>query len=157
MSLRAFRSNRVVAPEGVRPATILVEGEKFREVVSHDRTPSEIPVTDFGNMAILPGLVDSHVHINEPGRTEWEGFLTVTRAAAAGGYTLLVDMPLNSLPATTTVEALENKRECARSASRVDWALWGGVENGNQSHIEQLAKAGVPGFKCFLIDTGIDG
>ena len=108
-------------------------------------------------MAILPGLVDSHAHINEPGRTEWEGFSTVTRAAAAGGYTLLVDMPLNSLPATTTAEALEEKRECARRASRVDWALWGGVENGNQPHIEKLAEAGVPGFKCFLIDPGIDG
>jgi len=108
-------------------------------------------------MAILPGLVDSHVHINEPGRTEWEGFATATRAAAAGGYTLLVDMPLNSLPATTTVEALEKKRECARAASRIDWALWGGVENGNQAHVEKLAKAGVPGFKCFLIDPGIEG
>jgi allantoinase len=101
--------------------------------------------------------VDSHVHINEPGRTEWEGFASATRAAAAGGYTLLVDMPLNSLPATTTVEALEKKRECAKVASRVDWALWGGVENGNQAHIEKLAKAGVPGFKCFLIDPGIAG
>src|SRR5215470_9067912 len=157
MSLRAFRSNRVVTPEGVRPAAILVEGEKIREIVSRDQIPSQIPIRDFGNMAILPGLVDSHVHINEPGRTEWEGFATATRAAAAGGYTLLVDMPLNSLPATTTVEALEKKRECARAASRIDWALWGGVENGNQAHVEKLAKAGVPGFKCFLIDPGIEG
>ncbi|HJZ65946.1 MAG TPA: allantoinase AllB [Candidatus Acidoferrum sp.] len=159
MSLRlcAFRSNRVVTPEDVRPAAILVEGERISEIVSHDQIPPQIPVKDFREMAILPGLVDSHAHINEPGRTEWEGFSTVTRAAAAGGYTLLVDMPLNSLPATTTAEALEEKRECARRASRVDWALWGGVENGNQPHIEKLAEAGVPGFKCFLIDPGIDG
>ena len=157
MSLRAFRSNRVVTPDGVRPAAILVEGEKIREVVPHDQVPAGIVLKDFGEMAIMPGLVDSHVHINEPGRTEWEGFFTATRAAAAGGYTLLVDMPLNSLPATTTVEALEKKRECAKVTSRIDWALWGGVENGNQAHIEKLAKAGVPGFKCFLIDPGING
>jgi len=157
MSLRAFRSKRVVTPEGVRPATILVEREKICQVVPHSQVPSQTSVKDFGDMAILPGLVDSHVHINEPGRTEWEGFVTATRAAAAGGYTLLVDMPLNSLPATTTIEALEEKRECARGTSRVDWALWGGIENGNQAHIEKLAKAGVPGFKCFLIDPGIEG
>lgn len=157
MSLHAFRSNRVVTPEGVRPATILVEGEKISSVIPHDQILLQIPLKDFGDIAILPGLVDSHVHINEPGRTEWEGFATATLAAAAGGYTLLVDMPLNSLPPTTSVEALEKKRECARATSRVDWALWGGVENGNQAHIEKLARAGVPGFKCFLIDPGIDG
>lgn len=157
MSLRGFRSNRVVTPEGVRPATILVENETIREVVSDGETPARVPVKDFGELAILPGLVDSHVHVNEPGRTEWEGFFTATRAAAAGGYTLIVDMPLNCLPATTTVAALEKKRECARAASRVDWALWGGVESNNQAHIEDLAQAGVPGFKCFLIHPGIDG
>jgi allantoinase len=157
MSLRAFRSRRVVTPEGVKPAAILVEGEKIRNVVSDDEIPVDTPVKDLGELAILPGLVDSHVHVNEPGRTEWEGFFTATRAAAAGGYTLIVDMPLNSLPATTTVAALEKKRECARAASRVDWALWGGVESDNQAHIEDLAKAGVPGFKAFLIDPGIDG
>jgi allantoinase len=157
MSLSAFRSNRVVTPEGVRPAAILVEGGKIRDVVVHEDMSAQIPVKDFGEMALLPGLVDSHVHVNEPGRTEWEGFFTATRAAAAGGYTLIADMPLNSLPATTTVDALEEKRKCARVVSRVDWALWGGVESGNQEHIEKLAKAGVPGFKCFLIDPGIYG
>jgi allantoinase len=101
--------------------------------------------------------MDSHVHINEPGRTEWEGFSTATRAAAAGGYTFLVDMPLNCLPATTTVAALEAKREAARGKCRVDWAAWGGVVKGNHNDIESLAAAGVPGFKCFLIDPGIDG
>jgi len=157
MSLRGFRSKRVVTPEGVRPGTILVEGETIREVVSKGEIPASIPLKDFGELAILPGLVDSHVHVNEPGRTEWEGFFTATRAAAAGGYTLIVDMPLNCLPATTTVAALEKKRECARAASRVDWALWGGVESNNQGRIEDLTKAGVPGFKCFLIHPGIDG
>jgi allantoinase len=101
--------------------------------------------------------VDSHLHINDPGRAEWEGFETATRAAAAGGYTFLVDMPLNCLPATTTVAALEAKREAARSHCRVDWAAWGGVVGDNQGDIEALAAAGVLGFKCFLIDAGIDG
>lgn len=157
MNLRGFRSKRVVTSEGVRPATIVAEGGTIREVVSKGQIPAHIPVKDFGELAILPGLVDSHVHVNEPGRTEWEGFFTATRAASAGGYTLIVDMPLNCLPATTTVAALEKKRECARADSRVDWALWGGVESNNQEHIEDLAKAGVPGFKCFLIHPGIDG
>jgi allantoinase len=157
MSLSGFRSKRVVTPEGVRPAAILVENGTIRGVVSHGEIPREVPVKDFGELAVLPGLVDSHVHVNEPGRTGWEGFFTVTRAAAAGGYTLIVDMPLNSLPPTTTVVALEKKRKCARGKSRVDWALWGGVESNNQEHIEDLARAGVPGFKCFLIHPGIDG
>ena len=158
MSLRGFRSKRVVTPEGVRPAVILVENGTIREVMAYGEIPANVSVVqDFVEMAILPGLVDSHVHVNEPGRTEWEGFLTATRAAAAGGYTLIVDMPLNSLPATTTVAALEKKRVRARAGSRVDWALWGGVESNNQEHIEDLAKAGVPGFKCFLIYPGIEG
>jgi len=114
-------------------------------------------VTDFDEAAILPGLVDSHVHINEPGRTEWEGFRTATRAAAAGGCTMLVDMPLNCLPATTTVAALEAKRQAASGQCYVDWIAWGGVVSDNQEHIEDLAAAGVPGFKCFLVHPGIDG
>jgi len=158
MSLRAFRSRRVVTPEGVRPASVLVEGDRIRDVLAPDRVPAKIAVAgDFGDLAILPGLVDSHVHINEPGRTEWEGFETATRAAAAGGYTLLVDMPLNCLPATTSVAALEAKREAARGRCRVDWMAWGGVVADNQLDIEPLAEAGVPGFKCFLVDPGIDG
>src|SRR3981189_3476137 len=121
MSLRAFRSNRVVTPEGERPAAILVENETIRGVVSSGGIPANISVKDFGELAILPGLVDSHVHVNEPGRTEWEGFATATRAAAAGGYTLIVDMPLNCLPATTTVPALEAKRKAAGGQCCVDW------------------------------------
>lgn len=157
MKLQAFLSRRVVTPEGTRPAAIVVEGEKIQAVVPSDQVPTHATIHDFGNAAILPGLVDSHVHINDPGRAEWEGFDTATRAAAAGGYTFLVDMPLNCLPATTTTTSLEAKRAAAHGRCRIDWAAWGGVVADNQNEIEALAAAGVLGFKCFLIHPGIDG
>ena len=105
---------------------------------------------DAGAAVVMPGIVDTHVHINEPGRTEWEGFETATRAAAAGGVTTLVDMPLNSIPATTTVEALDTKRRAAEGRCHVDVGFWGGVVPGNRHELEPLAHAGVLGFKCFL-------
>jgi len=157
MSLKAFLSRRVVTPDGIKTAAVLVQDGRILDVVLSDQLPAQISVKDFGEAVLLPGLVDSHVHINEPGRTEWEGFRTATRAAAAGGYTLLVDMPLNCLPATTTVAALEAKRAAASGQCYVDWRAWGGVVSDNQEHIEGLAAAGVPGFKCFLIHPGIDG
>jgi allantoinase len=157
MTLQAFISRRVVTPEGIRPAAILVEGEQIRAVVLPEQVPSDTDVYDFGEAAILPGLVDSHVHINDPGRADWEGFDSATRAAAAGGYTMLVDMPLNCLPATTTLAALEAKSVAAQGRCCVDWAAWGGVVKDNQEDVEALAAAGVLGFKCFLIHPGIDG
>jgi allantoinase len=157
MTLKAFLSRRVVTPHGIMPAALLVEDGRILDVVSPERLPVNVSVKDFGEAAILPGLVDSHIHINEPGRTDWEGFRTATRAAAAGGYTLLVDMPLNCLPPTTTVAALEAKRAAAGSQCHVDWMAWGGVVGDNEEHIESLAAAGVPGFKCFLVHPGIEG
>jgi allantoinase len=157
MSHQVFISRRVVAPEGIRPAAVLVEGERIQAVVPLGQVPDGRDVHDFGDSAILPGLVDSHLHIDEPGRTEWEGFHSATRAAAAGGYTLLVDMPLNCLPATTTVAGLEAKRAAAQGKCRIDWAAWGGVVHNNEADIEALAAAGVLGFKCFLINPSIDG
>jgi allantoinase len=157
MGLQAFRSHRVVTAEGVRPAAVVVEGEAIQDIVALEHVAAGIETHDFGNLAILPGLVDSHVHINDPGRADWEGFETGTHAAAAGGYTMLVDMPLNCLPATTTVGALEEKRAVAKRRSWVDWAAWGGVVADNQAHIEPLARAGVAGFKCFLVHPGVDG
>jgi allantoinase len=155
--LQAFVSDRIVTPGGTRPGALLLEGEQILAICNVAELPSGILIHDHKPMAILPGLVDTHVHINEPGRTEWEGFRTATRAAAAGGYTLLVDMPLNCLPETTTVEHLALKREAAQGQCLIDWAAWGGVVADNQQHILPLAQAGVPGFKCFLIYPGCDG
>lgn len=157
MTLEAFVSNRVVTPGVIRPAAVLIEGEKILNVVPVGKVPAGARIQDFGDAALLPGLVDSHVHINEPGRADWEGFETGTRAAAAGGYTMLVDMPLNCVPSTTSIEALDAKRDSAAGKCFVDWAAWGAVVGGNEKHIEPLANAGVRGFKCFLIHPGVDG
>ena len=144
MKLQAFISRRVVAPEGIRPAAILVEGEIIRELVPPEQVPGGSEIHDFGNAAILPGRVDSHDAINEPG--EPSGRLsTATRAAAAGGYTFVVDMPLNCLPATITAAALEAKRE----AARVPGGLGGGRRGQRQSGTSRLPAAGVPGFGAF--------
>jgi allantoinase len=155
--LQAFRSSRVSTPEGIRPGAVLVREGNIEAVVNFDEAPASATIHDFGNAAILPGLVDSHVHINDPGRAEWEGFETATRAAAAGGYTTLIDMPLNCLPPTTDVRALAAKRKAAEEKCWVDWRAWGGVVRDNQAHIEALASAGVAGFKCFLVYPGVDG
>jgi len=156
MDLQAFLSRRVITPEGVRAAAVMVDGEVIREIVTLDQVPAEARIVDFGDAAILPGLIDAHVHINDPGRTEWEGFETATRAAAAGGFTCVVDMPLNCVPATTNVDALEAKRAAAKGRCWVDWAAWGGVVADNQQDITRLAGAGVRGFKCFLVHPGIE-
>ena len=153
----AFVSHRVVTPGGTGPGALLVEDGMIRAVCRVSELPANAMVEDFGDAAILPGLVDTHVHMNEPGRAEWEGFATGTRAAAAGGYTTLIDMPLNCLPETTTVAALEEKRRVAAGQCTVDWASWGGAVADNQEHLSPLARAGVPGYKCFLIYPGCDG
>src|SRR5712692_3110123 len=157
MGLQAFVSRRVATLGAIRPGAVLVRDGTIASFIAVDQIPTDAKVHDFGESVILPGLVDSHVHINDPGRTEWEGFETATRGAAVGGYTLLVDMPLNCLPATTHVAALQAKREAAQGRCRVDWMAWGGVVADNQRDIESLADAGVPGFKCFLVHPGIDG
>src|SRR5829696_8938932 len=152
----ALRGRAVVTSEGVRPAAVVVRGERIAAVVGADDVGAGVPVTDVGDKLILPGLVDTHVHINEPGRTDWEGFETATRAAAAGGITTLVDMPLNSIPATTTREALRTKREAAQGKCRVDVGFWGGVVPGNSEEIAGLIEDGVLGFKSFLVPSGVE-
>jgi allantoinase len=154
---QAFLSKRVVTPHGTQPAALLLEAGVITTICHPSEVPRDATVLDFGDAALLPGLVDTHVHINQPGRTDWEGFRTATRAAAAGGYTTLVDMPLNCLPETTTVAALEAKRAEAAGLALIDWMSWGGAVADNQHHLLPLAAAGVPGYKCFLIYPGCDG
>jgi allantoinase len=154
---RILRGKRVVLPDGMRPAAIHIEDGRISAIDPDQAIAADpIPTIDAGSLVIMPGLVDTHVHINEPGRTEWEGFETATRAAAAGGITTLVDMPLNSIPATTTAAALEAKRRAAERRCHVDVGFWGGVVPGNRDDLEPLARAGVCGFKCFLSPSGVN-
>lgn len=149
-----LRSTRVVLPDGVRPARVVMRMGSIERVLDHgDVGDGQDELRD---LVVMPGLVDSHVHINEPGRADWEGFATASRAAIAGGITTLVDMPLNSIPATTTVRALAEKRAAAdRVCGLADHYFWGGVVPGNVHELEPLARAGVRGFKCFLVPSGV--
>ena len=154
-AIHAIRSKRVVTPTGVRAATVRIRDGAIEAVAGYDDIPSGRNVYDAGESVVMPGLVDTHVHINEPGRTVWEGFETATRAAAAGGVTTLIDMPLNSIPATTTAEALEIKRSAARGKCWVNVGFWGGVVPGNAGELRALHRSGVFGFKCFLVPSGV--
>ncbi|MFI8962338.1 allantoinase AllB [Streptomyces sp. NPDC053493] len=152
-----LRSTRVITPEGTRPAAIAVSGGTIAAVLPYDaEVPAGARLEDVGDDVVLPGLVDTHVHVNDPGRTEWEGFWTATRAAAAGGITTLVDMPLNSLPPTTTVDNLRTKQDVARSKAHIDVGFWGGALPDNVKDLRPLHDAGVFGFKCFLSPSGVD-
>ncbi len=155
-SLFGISSNRVLTPDGLKKACLLVDGGKVHDVVDQDRVPAGCELVDAGNSVVMPGLVDSHVHVNEPGRTEWEGFETATRAAAAGGITTIADMPLNSDPVTTSRQALDVKLASTSGKLFVDCAFYGGVIPGNAGSLEGLIEGGVSGFKCFLIHSGID-
>ena len=145
-----LRSTRVITPEGTRAASVTVAAGKITAVLGHEaEVPSGARLVDLGDDVLLPGLVDTHVHVNDPGRTEWEGFWTATRAAAAGGITTLVDMPLNSLPPTTTVEHLRTKREVAADKAHIDVGFWGGALSDNVKDLRPLHESGVFGFKAF--------
>jgi len=154
-TIHAIRSQRVVTPEGVMPATVHLRGGIISDVAGYNDHSSGKHIYDAGKSVVMPGLVDTHVHINEPGRTDWEGFATATRAAAAGGVTTLIDMPLNSVPATTSLAALDQKRKAARGKCWVDVGFWGGVVPGNAGELRALDRAGVFGFKCFLVPSGV--
>ncbi|MEU0717072.1 allantoinase AllB [Streptomyces lavendulocolor] len=152
-----LRSTRVITPAGTRPASVAVAGGRIAAVLPHDaEVPAGALLEDVGDHVVLPGLVDTHVHVNDPGRTEWEGFWTATRAAAAGGITTLIDMPLNSLPPTTTVDNLRTKQEVARSKAHIDVGFWGGALPDNVKDLRPLHDAGVFGFKCFLSPSGVE-
>lgn len=150
--MAALRSTRVVTPGGIREASIHFDGGRITAIGNWDSPGAE----DFGDCVIMPGVIDTHVHVNEPGRTEWEGFDTATRAAAAGGITTILDMPLNSIPATTSVAALRDKLAAARGKSHVNVEFIGGVVPGNSAELEGLRDAGVRAFKCFLTPSGVE-
>ena len=147
---------RVVLPDGVGAAAVVVRGGRIAAIVPEAEAPPATHRVDAGDLVVLPGLVDTHVHVNEPGRAEWEGFETATRAALAGGITTIVDMPLNSIPATTGVAALEAKRAAAAGKCHCDVGFWGGVVPGNLPELAPLARAGALGFKAFLVPSGVD-
>lgn len=147
--MQTLRSDRVLLGGEIRPATVTWEDGVIVDVGDG---PAE---SDYGDLVVLPGLVDSHVHVNEPGRTEWEGFETATRAAHAGGTTTIVDMPLNSVPPTTTVTGLEVKQGAVRGKLSVDVAFWGGIVPGSVADTAGLVERGICGFKVFLTDSGV--
>jgi allantoinase len=150
------RSTRVVTPTGVRAGAVHIAGGRVAAVAGWHEVPAGAPLDDRGDLAVLPGLVDSHVHVNEPGRTAWEGFASATRAAAAGGITTICDMPLNSVPPTTTLAGLEAKLAAATGQLHVDVGFVGGVVPGNLDELLPMVERGVRGFKCFLCPSGVD-
>ncbi|HEY0575045.1 MAG TPA: allantoinase AllB [Pseudonocardia sp.] len=152
-----IRADRAVTDTGERPAAVVVDGERIEAVLGRGApVNADRELVLAADEVLLPGLVDTHVHVNEPGRTEWEGFASATRAAAAGGVTTLIDMPLNSLPPTTDAEALAVKRKAADGQCAVDVGFWGGAVPGNLAELPALHRAGVFGFKCFLLPSGVD-
>lgn len=152
---RIVRGRRVITPRGEQPAAIFIRGGIIQRIAPFDDIRPDCPVYEAGDHIMMPGLVDTHVHSNEPGRTEWEGFTTATRAAAAGGVTALIEMPLNSIPATTTVAAFQQKLAAASGQLWVDTGFWGGVVPGNSGDLLALWEAGCFGFKCFLVESGV--
>ncbi|MEU6860848.1 allantoinase AllB [Glycomyces sp. NPDC046736] len=151
-----LRSRRAVLPDGERPAAVAIAGERIAVIGDYADPIPAARTEDLGDLALLPGLVDTHVHVNEPGRTDWEGFATATRAGAAGGVTTLIDMPLNAIPPTVDTAALDAKRAAAKGRTWIDVGFWGGATPGNETDRERLHAAGVFGFKCFTAPSGVD-
>jgi allantoinase len=151
-----LRGRRVVSGGAMAPLSVHVGKGVIAKVTAYDDVPPGCPVVDAGELVLMPGIVDSHVHINEPGRTDWEGFSSATRAAAAGGVTTLVDMPLNSIPPTTTVPHFHEKLAAAQGQLWVDVGFWGGAVPGNAKDLRPMLDAGVMGFKCFMVESGVE-
>ena len=150
------RGRRVITPEDERAAAIHVRGGAISAITAFDDLPKGSVVHEAHDFVVMPGIVDTHVHINEPGRTEWEGFSTATQAAAAGGLTTLIEMPLNSIPATTTAAGFREKLAATAGKLWVDVGFWGGVVPGNGIELRPLWESGVFGFKCFLVPSGVE-
>ena len=152
----ALHSKRVVLPNGIQEAVVMLNEGLIVDVLSALPAGNNFQLIELENKLLMPGVIDPHVHINEPGRTEWEGFDTATKAALAGGITTLVDMPLNSSPVTTTAKAFDEKMLAAQNKLHTNVGFWGGLIPGNENEIEPLIQKGVLGFKAFLTHSGID-
>jgi allantoinase len=150
------RGKRVVTSEGERAAAIHIRGGIIIAITNFDDVPPSVSMHEAGDSIVMPGIVDTHVHINEPGRADWEGFSSATRAAAAGGVTTIIEMPLNSIPATTNSSALREKIAAAAGKLSVDVGFWGGVVPGNAGKLAPLWDSGAFGFKCFLVPSGVE-
>lgn len=153
---RVVVGDRVFVPGGPLPRAVFIRSGKIVKIGTRDEIPPGVPVLDAGALAVLPGLVDTHVHVNDPGRADWEGWDTATRAAAAGGVTMLCDMPLNSIPPTTTRDGLAAKLRALEGRAFVDVGLVGGLVPGDVAALEDCAREGVLAFKCFLAESGVD-
>ncbi len=149
-----IKSKRIITPAGENKGIVIIKDGIIIDVV--ESLDNESECIDIEDKILMPGVVDPHVHINEPGRTDWEGFDTATKAALAGGITTLVDMPLNSSPITTTANAFHRKLAATKGQLHTNCGFWGGVIPGNETEIEQLLDIGVLGFKAFLTHSGID-
>ena len=154
--MRAISSNNVFIKGKLIPAVIFIAQGKITDVVKKDEVPINCELEDYGDLVIIPGLVDTHVHINEPGRTDWEGFNTATQAAAAGGITTVIDMPLNCIPVTTTLDAVKVKKACLDNQIWVDIGFHGGVIPDNETELKAMMDAGIKSFKAFMIDSGVE-
>ena len=152
----AIGSNRILTPEGFIAGNLIINGSRIEAIVPKGKLPTDLTQTDVGNLVVMPGVIDPHVHINEPGRTDWEGFETATKSAAAGGTTTLVDMPLNSSPVTTNFSAFQEKIAAAKGQTYVNCGFWGGFVPGSETGLIELLSSGVLGFKVFLTDSGLD-
>jgi allantoinase len=152
----ALSSKRVMISGNPKPATLLVSDGKIQEIAEYDWAGDVTARLDVGDELVMAGVVDTHAHINEPGRTDWEGFETATRAAAAGGITTVIDMPLNSIPATTSLASLLEKIKTTEGKCSIDFGFWGGVVPGNAGELKAMVENGARGFKSFLIESGVD-
>lgn len=155
MSLKAIISNRTITPDGVRKAVVIIDEGKIKDILN-ELPSGNFSIEEVGDNVLMPGIIDPHVHINEPGRTNWEGFDTATKAAIAGGITSLVEMPLNASPVTTTIKAFEEKLKATKGKLHTNCGFWGGIIPGNENEIEPLIEKGILGFKAFLTHSGID-
>lgn len=154
--MKAISSRHVFTQRKLQEAAVLFENGIITDIVSIKDIPTNCPHSNYGDLVIMPGLIDSHVHINEPGRTDWEGFNTATQAAAAGGITTVIDMPLNCIPVTTTLDAVNVKKACLKNQMWVDIGFHGGVIPDNECELNAMIDAGISTFKAFMIDSGVD-